>query len=112
MLGRLLRRSSGALALVVLAIAAVGAVAAWATPANNYSVTNLVSDQEGKALTLDPSLVNAWGLAAAADDAVVGGQQRHGRLDAVPGGRHEGPADGRRRGRRPARCSTAGPDSP
>jgi len=64
MLGRLLRRSSGALALVVLAIAAVGAVAAWATPANNYSVTNLVSDQPGKALTLDPSLVNAWGLAA------------------------------------------------
>ena len=64
MLGRFLRRSSGALALVVLAIAVVGAVAAWATPANNYSVTNLVSDQEGKALTLDPSLVNAWGLAA------------------------------------------------
>ena len=64
MLGRFLRRFGGAVALVALAIAVVGALAASATPANNYSVTNLVSDQEGKALTLDKSLVNAWGLAA------------------------------------------------
>ncbi len=64
MLGRFIRRFGGAAALVALVFAVVGAIAASATTTTSYSVTNLVSDQEGKALTRDTSLVNGWGLAA------------------------------------------------
>jgi uncharacterized protein (TIGR03118 family) len=37
---------------------------AAAASGNAFEVTNLVSDQAGEAATLDPNLVNAWGLAA------------------------------------------------
>jgi len=63
-MGRFLQRFGGIIALAVLVLGTAASVAAWAAGSNNYAVTNLVSDQEGKALTLDRTLVNAWGLAA------------------------------------------------
>jgi uncharacterized protein (TIGR03118 family) len=52
--------------LVALLVAGTSSPAFPATLAhgNNFTVTNLVSDQAGHALTTDPNLVNAWGLAA------------------------------------------------
>ena len=52
-------------AVVATAILAVGLASVVAAAAGNgYTVTNLVSDQPGKAQSVDSSLVNAWGLAA------------------------------------------------
>ncbi len=50
-------------AAAVLAVAGFG-VSLPAAENNSYTVTNLVSDQAGIASHLDPSLVNAWGLAS------------------------------------------------
>ncbi len=50
---------------IVVAIAVLFAVAPLQAAENNaYTVTPLVSDQPGVAPTVDPLLVNAWGLAA------------------------------------------------
>lgn len=66
-------RIGTAVAAVGLSAALIAGVAAVATPAgagdhvapnNHYTVTNLVSDQPGVAQITDPSLENAWGLAA------------------------------------------------
>jgi len=54
-----------ALALAALA-ASVLASATGAAPPNTYVVENLVSNEPGIAHTLDPALVNAWGLDARA----------------------------------------------
>src|SRR5581483_7973387 len=57
-----LRRTAAAVVLAVLAVAVTAAAASSA--GGSYTVTNLVSDQPGHAAHVDPSLVNAWGLAA------------------------------------------------
>ena len=57
-----LRRLCVALALSIATVAIVAAAASSA--GGDYTVTNLVSDQPGHAAHVDPSLVNAWGLAA------------------------------------------------
>jgi uncharacterized protein (TIGR03118 family) len=55
---------SAALAATLLAVAALAAVAS-AGGDRDYTVTNLVSDQDGVAVQpADPTLVNGWGLAA------------------------------------------------
>jgi uncharacterized protein (TIGR03118 family) len=55
--------SSAAVLLVALSV--LTSASSAASP-NSYLVTNLVSDEPGVATTLDPKLVNAWGLAALA----------------------------------------------
>jgi uncharacterized protein (TIGR03118 family) len=55
-----------ALATIAVGVAALAAPAT-AAPRNNYMTHNLVSDQAGKADRVDPSLVNAWGLASLTD---------------------------------------------
>lgn len=54
----------GALSLALAAFGVAGATGSAAAGSNSFQVTNLVSDQPGEAVTLDPNLVNAWGLAA------------------------------------------------
>jgi uncharacterized protein (TIGR03118 family) len=58
-----LRNWITAAALVVVAVSVLASATSAASP-NSYVVTNLVSDEPGVATTLDPNLVNAWGLAA------------------------------------------------
>ncbi len=53
-------------AVSVVAIVVLVASAAAALPGNSFTVTNLVSDQPGVAQSVDPNLVNAWGLASGA----------------------------------------------
>ncbi len=54
----------------LLALMGGTALASTSNPAhtdrngNRYTITNLVSDQPGQAMTTDPNLVNAWGLTA------------------------------------------------
>jgi len=55
---------AGALTLGLIASAVAGGWGSAAAAGNAFEVTNLVSDQAGEAATLDPNLVNAWGLAA------------------------------------------------
>ncbi len=50
-------------ALVALSVVALGMISSSAVA--QYSLTNLVSDQAGKANHQDPSLVNAWGISYA-----------------------------------------------
>jgi uncharacterized protein (TIGR03118 family) len=50
--------------LLALLAGVAGPSVASAAEGNVYTVTNLVSDVPGLAATLDPNLVNAWGLAA------------------------------------------------
>lgn len=54
---------AGAIALGLIGTIALGSNAIGQT-ATGYTVTNLVSDQPGVAVAIDPNLVNAWGLAA------------------------------------------------
>ena len=74
---------------------ALGAAPASART-NAYRQINLVSDQHGMAKLTDPDLVNAWGLAASpgierqARITAVGGRQRLGQGDALPGQRARG----------------------
>lgn len=53
-------RWGGAIVAVLLL---VGVDAVRAAEKNNYTVTILVSDEEGEAPFIDADLVNAWGLA-------------------------------------------------
>jgi uncharacterized protein (TIGR03118 family) len=62
---RTFRRWLAAAALVLAVVSALASATSAASP-NSYVVTNLVSDEPGVALTLDPDLVNPWGLAALA----------------------------------------------
>jgi uncharacterized protein (TIGR03118 family) len=55
---------AGALTLGLIASGVAGGLGSAAAGGNEFKVTNLVSDQPGEATTLDPNLVNAWGLAA------------------------------------------------
>jgi uncharacterized protein (TIGR03118 family) len=55
---------AGALTLGLVAVGVLGGLGSAAAGTNAFEVTNLVSDQPGEAQTLDPNLVNAWGLAA------------------------------------------------
>jgi uncharacterized protein (TIGR03118 family) len=55
---------AGALTLGLIASGIAGGMGSAAAGGNAFDVTNLVSDQVGEAATLDPNLVNAWGLAA------------------------------------------------
>jgi uncharacterized protein (TIGR03118 family) len=55
---------AGALTLGLLASGIAGGWGSAAAAGNQFQVTNLVSDEPGEAVTLDPNLVNAWGLAA------------------------------------------------
>lgn len=59
-----LRRGFGtaATALAVTMLTVAGLVAPASAAENSYTVTNLVSDVPGRAVHVDPSLVNAWGL--------------------------------------------------
>jgi uncharacterized protein (TIGR03118 family) len=65
-------RVGRAIAAIGLTAGLIGGFVTIATPAgagnaapnNNYSVTNLVSDQPGMAQITDPNLQNAWGLSA------------------------------------------------
>ena len=57
--------AAAALVLAALAVSVLASATSAASP-NSYVVTNLVSDEPGVAPTLDPGLVNAWGLAALA----------------------------------------------
>jgi uncharacterized protein (TIGR03118 family) len=52
-----------AISLSLLAMSALGATPVAASP---FAVTYLASDQPGVALSVDPQLVNAWGLASSA----------------------------------------------
>jgi uncharacterized protein (TIGR03118 family) len=52
-----------AVSLCLLAVTALGATSVAASPLG-FAVTYLASDQPGVALTLDPQLVNAWGIAS------------------------------------------------
>jgi uncharacterized protein (TIGR03118 family) len=61
-LGRRLRGLATAFA--VLAAAATVLASSASGAGNSYTVTKLVADQTGKAASVDPSLVNAWGLAS------------------------------------------------
>jgi uncharacterized protein (TIGR03118 family) len=60
------RRTAPALAVaaVLAAAFALTAIPASAGPDNVFTVHNLVSDQPGEAPTVDPNLVNGWGIAA------------------------------------------------
>jgi uncharacterized protein (TIGR03118 family) len=53
-----------AIAAAAAVLALLTGAGASAAPQNSYTVTNLVSDQQGVALHQDSSLVNAWGLTA------------------------------------------------
>jgi uncharacterized protein (TIGR03118 family) len=55
--------AAAALVLAAVVISALASATSAASP-NSYVVTNLVSDEPGVAATLDPKLVNPWGLAA------------------------------------------------
>jgi uncharacterized protein (TIGR03118 family) len=56
--------SAALTAAVAILVAAVVVASAAAANRNAFRVTNLVSDQPGVAATVDPDLVNAWGLAS------------------------------------------------
>ena len=56
--------SAAALAAAAIVVAAVLVASAAAANRNAFLVTNLVSDQPGVAASVDPNLVNAWGLAS------------------------------------------------
>jgi uncharacterized protein (TIGR03118 family) len=58
----MVRRTVLALGVVIAAL--IATVPLQAAEGNSYSVTPLVSDVPGAAPVVDPSLVNAWGLAA------------------------------------------------
>jgi uncharacterized protein (TIGR03118 family) len=60
--GRIL--AAAGLTAGMLTAAALPAAAGHETTGNQYTVTNLVSDQAGVAQITDPNLQNAWGLAA------------------------------------------------
>ncbi len=70
------KRTISLLAVVGLLLFALGSTSASARNAgasrtpkgdkNAYTVTNLVSDEPGAALAVDPNLVNPWGLTASA----------------------------------------------
>ena len=70
-----------AIVAAAMALALIIGAGASAAPENAYTVTNLVSDQAGVAAHQDPSLVNAWGLAASPG------------TDATPGSPHPGHPD-------------------
>jgi uncharacterized protein (TIGR03118 family) len=59
---RLVLRTVLATAVFTVALVAVAALPA-APPGSTFAVTPLVSDVQGAAPTVDPNLVNAWGLA-------------------------------------------------
>src|SRR5438105_3299464 len=67
---RTVSRCSVLAGVVMLAMATIGAGSATASGqagakgSGSYTVTPLVSDQAGAAPTMDPHLVNAWGLTA------------------------------------------------
>lgn len=58
--------ATGAAAALVGTLAATSTRAAGPAASGFYQQTNLVSDQAGVALLLDPNLVNAWGIAKSA----------------------------------------------
>jgi uncharacterized protein (TIGR03118 family) len=62
---RVLARGTLVLAALVAALAAAATLRA-APPGGDFTVTRLVSDVPGAATTLDPNLVNGWGLARSA----------------------------------------------
>jgi uncharacterized protein (TIGR03118 family) len=64
-LNRTIIRAAVIAALSVAALAAAAPLTA-APPSDRYTVTPLVSDVPGAAATLDPNLVNGWGLARSA----------------------------------------------
>jgi len=52
-------------AVSAIAIAAsIAALAGAASPANSFTVTNLVADSGSSAPSTDPALINGWGLSA------------------------------------------------
>jgi uncharacterized protein (TIGR03118 family) len=57
-----MKKARLATAAAALALALVAGAGASAAGSNVYTVTNLVSDQQGVAAHQDSSLVNAWGL--------------------------------------------------
>jgi uncharacterized protein (TIGR03118 family) len=60
----LLRNGGGPIALLSLIVLAGFAPPTPIQRLNSFTVHNLVSDQPGVAVNLDPNLVNAWGLVA------------------------------------------------
>ena len=84
---RLKRRnlsSAAALAAVAILVTAVLVASAAAANRNAFQVTNLVSDQPGVAASVDPNLVNAWGLASLPTSPWWVADNGTGRQHAVP----------------------------
>jgi uncharacterized protein (TIGR03118 family) len=59
---RLFARTAALATSLALVLAVVGTAEAQSQTAPHYRLTNLVSNQTGKAIHKDPLLVNAWGL--------------------------------------------------